>query len=512
MKKEAFDELVQLVMEGQASQQQVAMFEAQILNDPEAMRRYQAWVSLESGLVHRSEIVSSTPQGVVPIEKLLFAQRKRALRVAALAAAALILVSLLVLRVVTLEFSSPSGALAFSPGAKWSVSHASTDAEEGVALEIGSRLVLEEGVVEVQFSNGVQSVISAPADLRYVEKDRVAMVSGNAWFEVPRKAIGFTVTTGELEVVDLGTEFGMTVDPEEFDEVHVFTGKVRARVLRNRRVSQTLEAGEARRLTLLGELEEIRVRDSQYLTELPKTIPSVHFAFENGKVLEGVATLPTRDPLVAHAEVRHSGESFEITRGHFGGAVKGIGNGYIQTNWPGILGDNPRTMSYWIRLQEGEHHYHSIAGWGTRKLTGTNSGFYSYLACPDKGTVSGLSFGQVWAEGTQALADGQWHHVTYTYSGEVNDDGLPDLKLYVDGKRDELHWFGGGERPEYFSPIHTGGEAEKREDLWFFGPIHEDWEQFDIAVHRELDELYVFPKVLSEREVQSLYLRNEARQ
>ncbi len=43
---------------------------------------------------------------------------------------------------------------------------------------------------------------------------------------VPPQAVGFTIGSPNLDVVDLGTEFGLQVEAEGKTEVHVFKGKV----------------------------------------------------------------------------------------------------------------------------------------------------------------------------------------------------------------------------------------------------------------------------------------------
>lgn len=52
-------------------------------------------------------------------------------------------------------------------------------------------------------------VVEAPCDLRLLAKDRVALGEGAAWFEVSAEAVGFSVETQQLTVIDLGTAFGI---------------------------------------------------------------------------------------------------------------------------------------------------------------------------------------------------------------------------------------------------------------------------------------------------------------
>jgi hypothetical protein len=57
---------------------------------------------------------------------------------------------------------------------------------------------------------------------------------------VPRAARGYTIITPTAEVVDLGTEFGVSVDRSGASEVHVFDGEVVTRALGPRAASHDL--------------------------------------------------------------------------------------------------------------------------------------------------------------------------------------------------------------------------------------------------------------------------------
>ncbi len=518
MNREVLDDLIQLVLEGEATQSQVDEFENAILNDPRSMARYQTWVSLESNLEYRSQMVSATPQGVVPMDKVVEMQRKKSVKQAVFAAAALIMVSLVLLSVVMVENPVARLALEASPGAEWTVAHQSEqEGDNQNTMRRGSRVVLESGVIELVFDNGVRSVVSAPAELLYKETDVVELTHGHAWFHVPKEAVGFTVETDELRVVDLGTEFGVSAGASDYDEVHVFTGRVEVTALRNRRAKEIHSVGSGRKLTLHGEFEKIQARASEFLTVLPTAQPCIHLAFDGkGEGMLAVnSTLGTEEPVVSFVEKYSESQTFKSVNGQFGGAFESFGNGYVKTNWKGILGNKPRTLSYWIKLKPGEDHYHAVAGWGSRVLTGSNSAFYSIACSPDSGTLSGLSFGVNWVTGSVPIADGDWHHIAYTYSGDLGSDALPDIVGYVDGKEDTLHWndvtYDEDKNP-ISPPVFTGSERDKAKNLWVFGPIHNDRKKNTEEVHRSIDELYVFPRVLQSEEILSLYQKNRPEQ
>ena len=109
----------------------------------------------------------------------------------------------------------------------YSVVHAARSGAEGLELEAGSRVVLRQGSMGLDFRTGVRAVLEAPAEAWIRGEERVELVGGSVWFEVPAGREGFEVLSPELRVEDLGTEFGVVVEEGRLDEVHVTKGSVR---------------------------------------------------------------------------------------------------------------------------------------------------------------------------------------------------------------------------------------------------------------------------------------------
>jgi hypothetical protein len=80
----------------------------------------------------------------------------------------------------------------------------------------------------VVFYSGARVVIEGPADLRLVSAHEAACPSGRLLAEVPEPARGFRLSTAQLDLVDLGTSFGIDATPRQ-TEVHVFKGEVELR-------------------------------------------------------------------------------------------------------------------------------------------------------------------------------------------------------------------------------------------------------------------------------------------
>ncbi len=94
----------------------------------------------------------------------------------------------------------------------------------GSALDPGW-LRLESGLAQVVFYSGARLVIEGPTELQLVSRSEAVCPSGRLLAEVPQPARGFRLRTDHLNMVDLGTAFGID-STHARTEVHVFKGKV----------------------------------------------------------------------------------------------------------------------------------------------------------------------------------------------------------------------------------------------------------------------------------------------
>ena len=111
----------------------------------------------------------------------------------------------------------------------------------GSALEPGW-LRLESGLAQVVFYSGARVVIEGPAELQLVSPTEAVCPTGRLLAEVPQPARGFRLKTDQLNVVDLGTAFGVDATCGR-TEVHVFKGQVE--VFSTTMAKQTLGEGQA---------------------------------------------------------------------------------------------------------------------------------------------------------------------------------------------------------------------------------------------------------------------------
>ncbi|GAA5497055.1 hypothetical protein Rhal01_03243 [Rubritalea halochordaticola] len=437
--------LVQKLVDGDISPQEFDFLQDQMEANPSVRELYYDYVSLEQGLQFRLAR-KAQQSGLAGLAELrLRQQRKLMLKVAtisSLAAAVLIAIGL------SLFFIEPEGEglqYASSPGTQFKLVHPEDAGEiPNGQMVVGSRMEVSQGVVEFQLDSGVRAVISGPADISLQSKNRLFMKSGNGWFDVPEKAHGFTVQTSEFEVVDLGTKFGIIADLAAEDQVHVFQGKVRVHALQGKKQQRELTEGNALRVYPAGDLEATGPESDYFLTQLPTELPHLHFSFEHADDLLGEETLTSQKEF----GYQYHGDRADFESGRFGNALRLNGlNNYLETNWPGILGDQPRTVAFWIKMpkkrisKEEKHISDTIVGWGMQRDQNEfemnfNSKWTIHLDYSTYRRPSlNVSFGAFWYYVPDAeLDDNQWHHLAVTYSGLVTDEGKPFVRVYLDGK------------------------------------------------------------------------------
>lgn len=119
--------------------------------------------------------------------------------------------------------------------------HSSSPIGVGQALEPGT-LKLRSGYAQVEFFCGASVILEGPAELELLSPTAARFLSGRLRAQVPPAARGFQIDVEGMKVVDLGTEFGLSVSAAGSD-VQVFDGEVR--VERDAVTSQLVRAGQS---------------------------------------------------------------------------------------------------------------------------------------------------------------------------------------------------------------------------------------------------------------------------
>ncbi|MCR9200253.1 MAG: hypothetical protein NXI04_16585 [Planctomycetaceae bacterium] len=127
----------------------------------------------------------------------------------------------------------------------------------------------QAGLLQLEFYGGATVIAEGPASLEILDDARVICRSGRLRAHVPEPARGFVVLAPTVELVDLGTEFGIDVATNGSTEVHVFDGKVElyeARSNRDRQTRRELNAGDAVALNPDGHAQSIAPRSEDFVT------------------------------------------------------------------------------------------------------------------------------------------------------------------------------------------------------------------------------------------------------
>jgi len=120
----------------------------------------------------------------------------------------------------------PLATLVETNGARWD--NSSLPTVPGSHLKAG-RLRLESGVARLVFQSGAEVSLEGPAELELQGPNTCFLHSGALTAHVPPQAHGFTVATTNARLIDHGTDFGISADPNGRGQVQVLKGEVELR-------------------------------------------------------------------------------------------------------------------------------------------------------------------------------------------------------------------------------------------------------------------------------------------
>jgi ferric-dicitrate binding protein FerR (iron transport regulator) len=105
---------------------------------------------------------------------------------------------------------------------------------------------LLEGIVHLRFAQGAEMVLASPGRIEVMDAQHVRLAYGEIRVTAPPGAQGFTVSTRTAEFVDLGTEFGLRVDPHSgASDLYVFDGQVNVADPRSGKILSEVVEGES---------------------------------------------------------------------------------------------------------------------------------------------------------------------------------------------------------------------------------------------------------------------------
>lgn len=508
MNQRDFELLVQAAVEGDASPDDTARLETELLASPERRKQYRAAFLLDERLKRElgAGHASTGPVvNVVPVRTILRRQRMRRVLATALASAAILTALVVTMRLVLIPPPPPTLTFDVAPHTDFTVTHGNDingKNDEARSMEPGSTVTIRQGSMKLDFGAGARAVILGPAEFSLRGPLEIAMPRGAARFHVEPQGRGFKVVTPLVSVVDLGTDFGVVADGLQHPQVHVFEGCVAADAQRGLQQHRRIDAGEAFEITGVGKFAKVGIDSGRFLTALPPDLPYLHIPFETDN--SGALAVHGTHPATHTAKPRLDPRGGTLTTGRVGQAVAMPGLATpIRTDWMGIGGESPRTIAMWVKVDSsGEWRAHrSLVSWGDRR-PGFSAMCELLLFSREAGQPTNLrlAFREVYFTGGSDLADGGWHHVAAVFRGNQVRPGEKIVSLYVDGKPEEIDATMSNE-PEAGRVPFTLTDSESALPM-LIGSA--DFPGVDNGFHGVMDELYIFQAALDEERIRRL--------
>jgi ferric-dicitrate binding protein FerR (iron transport regulator) len=124
---------------------------------------------------------------------------------------------------------------------------------------VGDRLKLQSGSAELTFDAGAQVTVFGPAEFEITSPTSIRCIRGRITTLVDKRGRGFSIETPGAKVVDLGTQFGLSISDQGETEVVVFQGSVdlSSRQDASDAAPRRMQQGEALLLKNSGEFERV---------------------------------------------------------------------------------------------------------------------------------------------------------------------------------------------------------------------------------------------------------------
>lgn len=334
------------------------------------------------------------------------------------------------------------------------VSNLAASKANGKTIEINQLIFrgdfhLSDGYVEITLNNGVTLVLEAPSSLSFLSDEHVELQEGNIVARVPENAIGFRVDTPSSHIVDLGTEFGVSVNKEGKSQVHVLDGEVKVKTPESDTYEHLVKS-EARAYDLQKQIETIESQPQRFMRNLPgkslDTADYLHWSLDE----EASDRLSCRGPGIntlcypAQRKSLKNGElGPEFSQGRFGGAVYFNGEStWLETAFPGIGGSKPRTVAFWVKVPEDvtPEEGFGILSWGL--LDARAAWQISINPLPIDGPLGRIRIGtkEGVVVGLTDLRDNQWHHLAIVLYGGTEANLSTHVLMYVDGNLEKSYF------------------------------------------------------------------------
>lgn len=433
MKRRELERLTQGMADGTLSEEEVSILENELQSNPASREFYRRSMKIEL-LLGEALRMRARPASHLRVETFVPRKQRKPILRFVMTAAAMLILSALMLQLIFLQDSDSNIQVTFSQGTSWSGS-----VDKHGTIEFGESLTIDYGVVELHLPDDVSAVIEGPAEIELPSPSLLVMREGSGWFRVGETGHGFRVRTPRVEIVDMGTEFGLSTRSNEQDAVQVFEGEVNCSARFAMKEVQTLKEGQALKISPVGRWIDEAFDEQRFRKSLPAPLPGIRFSFDG------------EDPLQPHGEYSaikgmkvqtHGGEGARLTEGVQGKALSlQTRKDTVKTNWPGIGGSAPRTIACWIRPNDKKATtYSGIVSWGDP--SGDQMARCNFMigkSHKSPGRVLRFAVGgSTQFSGSTPIVPGKWQHIALVFRGTGNIDG-DMVELYLNGEREQVN-------------------------------------------------------------------------
>lgn len=200
---------------GELCEDEFKALEKAMLEDPEKRFYYLRYMNLDAGLKDSldSEIKEVQTEPATSSERLWF---RAAMFFFALGGLLFILISVpqknsSIVNIQVADALKNDGVAIITKAVGFDRSQAGI--AKGTTLKPGL-LEISSGILQVELYSGVSLILEGPANVDIVDEMNVVCLNGQLRANVPPQAIGFKVKAKDYDVVDLGTEFSVSVNQD----------------------------------------------------------------------------------------------------------------------------------------------------------------------------------------------------------------------------------------------------------------------------------------------------------
>jgi hypothetical protein len=226
--------------------------------------------SYHPGVPPGNDRIAAFPQAAAPQgDGVGSVRRRKFTRVWLLAASVLVVTSLgaavAYISMIQRSRAADVATLTGTIDARWD--DAPAQVADGTALPLDQELSLRSGWAELAYPNGVVVTVEGPARFSIRPGQTLSLRSGKLVALVPKAGHGFAVSTPSARVVDLGTEFGVAVNPAGETDVDTFRGTVSITPATGATASAStlVSAGFATHVSSTGIIADVAANDDAFV-------------------------------------------------------------------------------------------------------------------------------------------------------------------------------------------------------------------------------------------------------